>query len=145
MDLSYTFGSSEKGEIEEHLLACNHEFIPALEEKVDIAAYSEKLATHAQRFEARERLLLVGLVALYHDVPAERFFVTNVSVLPGYQGGGIAVQLMENAIAAARDNKVKEITLEVGRENEKAISFYKKFGFKADRKTEESYFLILTI
>ncbi len=48
-------------------------------------------------------------------------------LLPEYQGQGIGKQLMQKALTWLGDDK--HISLEVVSYNDKAISFYKKFGF----------------
>ena len=55
--------------------------------------------------------------------------ICQIAVHPELHHNGIGSQLLEEVIDDAYAKKVRNITLEVRKSNEKAINFYKKFGF----------------
>ena len=57
--------------------------------------------------------------------------VTNLSVHPDFQNKKVAHNLLLTSIDICYDEKIKFITLEVRKSNEKAIHLYEKFGFKS--------------
>jgi len=60
----------------------------------------------------------------------ERAELININVLEDYQNMGIASKLIEYMIDDCQNKKVDSITLEVRKDNIKAIYLYKKYGFK---------------
>jgi ribosomal protein S18 acetylase RimI-like enzyme len=116
--------------VQHHLNKCKDNFIPALHETVDIAEYSKKIVENAVTFEAWIQDELVGLVAAYlNDRENRTGFISNVSVLKEYAGKGIASQLINNCIEFARENKFREILLEVNGNNLQAVKLYEKYHF----------------
>ncbi|WP_196593764.1 ribosomal protein S18-alanine N-acetyltransferase [Pectinatus sottacetonis] len=57
--------------------------------------------------------------------------ITNVALIPEYRGKGIASLMIKNIISVVKKRAIDSMTLEVRPSNEKAISLYKKFGFKS--------------
>lgn len=114
-----------------HLHRCRHDFIPSLDTTVNIAAYAKKIVKNAVTFEAWLNNDLVGLIAVYlNDENNHSAYITNVSVEKEYAGKGIASQLLTNCINFAREERYKEIALEVNLNNQQAIKLYEKFLFK---------------
>ena len=125
------------GAVLRHLQACDAAFHPPLSARVDLAVYADKLAEHALRMEAWVGGELVGLVAVYCNAPDRgTAFVSNVSVLPGYTGQGIARQLMRNAIAHVRALNFATLSLEVDPRAVAAIRLYAALGFQAATGTD---------
>lgn len=58
-----------------------------------------------------------------------RLHLHHFGIHPEYQGQGLSHRLAEASIAFAREKKT-QIKLEVHRDNRKAVSLYKKHGFK---------------
>lgn len=56
--------------------------------------------------------------------------IALISVDAQHRGTGAADKLMDKAISIANDNKATVIELMVNKDNERAIAFYKKKGFK---------------
>jgi len=56
--------------------------------------------------------------------------VMGISVRKGYRNMGIGSALIEECIKTARQKKAKILRLEVFSTNKRAITFYKKYGFK---------------
>lgn len=130
MTVEYRRNAATAAEVTTHLTACDADFEPRLSTRVELAPYSQKLVAQAERFEAWSQGALVGLVAAYcNDTTSKRAFVTSVSVTPGWGGRGIGAQLMRACLAHAASVGMREVRLEVGRANARAIGLYVKLGF----------------
>jgi ribosomal protein S18 acetylase RimI-like enzyme len=57
--------------------------------------------------------------------------ITQICVMPGYQGNNIGWQLMENAILALRRRNYESLTLTVTSINRRAVELYEHLGFRA--------------
>ena len=130
-NITYKIKTATAEEIYFHLKECNANFIPPLDEKVDIQEYSKKLVDKSVTFEAWEDRILAGLIAAYlNDAEKKSGFITNVSTLKKYMGKGIASELMTRCIDYSKKHNFKEILLEVSEKNIEAIHLYTKNGFK---------------
>lgn len=135
--LEFTQDTSNVATVRDHIRACDEAFAPRLSERVDIAAYAEKIGAKARRFEAWFNGELVGLVAAYCNAPdRQTAFVTSVSVLPHSQGRGIASLLMQRCVSEARALGFRRLELEVGFDNDSAIALYRKQGFVIASKAD---------
>lgn len=116
-------------EIARHLRECSDSFEPPLAERVDIAAYAEKIAGKAIRFEAWDAASgLVGLVAVYDNAGLE-VFVTNVSVAPSCRGSGLAKHLLQSCFDRMDVPAARRYRLEVNQRSEAAVRLYTRMGF----------------
>ncbi len=57
--------------------------------------------------------------------------VTNLAVHPDFQGKGLAHLLIISALDMCYEDKIKYVTLEVRKSNERAKKIYEGFGFKS--------------
>ena len=129
-----------------HLKACDSDFIPPLSQRLSVSAYALKLMDKAVRFEAWCDTDLVGLIALYcNDSSKNSAFITNVSVVPQWQGHGIAGLLIGHCADAMSQLLFKTIELEVDERNSAAIGLYKKYGFVPSQAGDQSLFMTLAI
>ncbi|SFR38132.1 MULTISPECIES: GNAT family N-acetyltransferase [Halorubrum] len=64
----------------------------------------------------------------------DRLVVGDVYVNESYRGTGLADLLMERAVADARDHGCGELRLDVDVDNERATSFYERWGFEPYRR-----------
>jgi len=62
------------------------------------------------------------------------YYVSNVAVYPKFQGKGIGKALMLEAERLAMESGAERITLDVERNNERAIAIYKKLGYSIERE-----------
>ena len=142
MGLKYTEGMASEQEIYSHLMKCNESFITNLAKRVNLEEYSKKIFEKAVTFEAWSGDTLVGLVAAYFNDPDGQVgYITNVSTIRTYMGKGIASELMNMCIQYAKQYNVKEIKLEVCKDNNPAIHLYKEFGFM-DYKNKDDFMLM---
>ncbi len=65
--------------------------------------------------------------------------ICQIAVHPDIQRSGVGSELMKELISDAKAKKVRSMTLEVRKSNEKAINFYKKHGFKVSH-TKPGYY-----
>jgi GNAT superfamily N-acetyltransferase/SAM-dependent methyltransferase len=133
-------------QIAAHLLACDSAFVPPLSNRVVINEYAHKIAEKAVRFEAWQDGKLVALVAVYCNRGDEKTaFITSVSVLPEWQGRGIASQLVANAVEHAHALGFVRIELEVDNQNNAAASLYRKHGFSTDMASGQTTIMYLAM
>ncbi|RIH64891.1 GNAT family N-acetyltransferase [Mariniphaga sediminis] len=78
-----------------------------------------------------------GSATLYLYTKSLRIF--SIAVLPAYREQGIGKQLMEYIMAFARAKKMRRISLEVRRTDEKVIQFYKNAGFSFFEELPDYY------
>ncbi|WP_435154780.1 GNAT family N-acetyltransferase [Haladaptatus sp. DFWS20] len=79
-----------------------------------------------------------GLVGYVFVLPVRLAFIWDAAVLneifvhPDYRGTGVADDLMDAAIALARDQSLPldRLVLDVDRENDRAQAFYDRYGFE---------------
>ena len=65
--------------------------------------------------------------------------ICQIAIHPKYQRNHLGSLLMEEILKDCNAKKVRNITLEVRKTNEKGIGFYKKFGFKTMLIKEHYY------
>ena len=129
-----------------HLRACDDSFVPPLSRRVEIVTYAAKIVARAERFEAWTDDGLVGLLAAYcNELELRVAFVTSVSVVPEWQGQGIASELLRSCIAYVRQGSIQRIELEVDLRNPAAALLYKKHGFAVVSTREHTQTLQLAI
>ena len=137
--IKYKNNTSSLKAIREHLNECSNSFVPSLDTYVDIDDYSEKIYQKAVKFEAYIDKDLIGLIALYINLDIKTTFITNISVLPDYQGSKITKILFANCLEYVISNNFDKITLEVKSDNIRACKFYKKNGFQITNNSKEIY------
>ena len=71
---------------------------------------------------------VVGFINYYEIY--DRMEIVNFNVLDYFQNHHIGTKLLEKLFNFAEHNKIKNITLEVRIDNQKAIYLYEKYGFK---------------
>jgi ribosomal protein S18 acetylase RimI-like enzyme len=131
--IEYRTKTADETDILAHLRECAGNYVPRLDERVNLGEYSRKLYTKSMTFEAWEKHCLVGLIAAYFNSDsASLAYITNVSVSANYMGAGIASRLLSGCIEYARKEGFEAIELEVGKENNRAIALYKRFGFMTE-------------
>ncbi|GAB4221944.1 MAG: N-acetyltransferase [Francisella sp.] len=119
--------------------------IKDLEELINIensAFYSDKISKkqfiyniHKQKyfFVAKIKDLVVGYILCFEYKKTIRVY--SIAVSKNYQGKGIGHKLLEHLL----ENTNKNISLEVNTNNLKAISLYKKLGFKIKKQINNYY------
>ncbi|WP_107040048.1 GNAT family N-acetyltransferase [Brumimicrobium mesophilum] len=117
-------------DIIEYLTKMNQHFIPNLDERVNIKAYSKKIFEHAYRIEYFHENILSGLLAFYINDSCNFSFITTISVSPISQKQGVAQKLLDKLFfLCSTYTSIHQIKLEVSSRNLNAIKFYKKNNF----------------
>ena len=80
---------------------------------------------------------VVGFYDYWHTFDSATF--AQIAVDPIYQRQHLGSLLMEEIIKDAQAKKVRTITLEVRKTNEKAVNLYQKYGFKTTLTKEKYY------
>lgn len=112
-----------------HLRRCDADFAIPLSHRVALDDYAAKLARHAERCEAWDGNLLVGLVAMYTPSTSGGCFISNVSVDPTYRQRRLGSLLLSYSIKAAQALGATRLELEVDKECQGAQRLYSKMGF----------------
>lgn len=129
--LVYSIKKANRQEIYQHLQGVNKLFVPSLEERVDIADFSDKIFNNTITFEAWDNENLIGLLSVYFNNTIDYYaFINNVSTEKKYANSDIATSLMNSCIEYGQNNNFKIIGLEVSTQNLIAIKLYEKFGFQ---------------
>ncbi len=137
--ITFKKGTASVDEVFAHLNKCNNNFVPPLNNKVDIGLYSKKIVENSITFEAWIKDELVGLIAAYfNDTTKTTGYITSVSTVSEYAGRGIASQLLKMCIGYGIQNQFKIILLEVSQHNNNAIYLYKKYDFCEIGRKEEN-------
>ena len=144
--IDYRTKTASEENIYLHLNECSANFIPDLNETVDIKEYSKKIFSKAITFEAWKENRLIGLVAAYmNDIETFSAYITSVSVTRDYFGSGVALQILSMAIQYAEKNHFSTLRLEVNKLNKVAVQLYEKYNFKIVEEKENSYLMKLDI
>ncbi len=64
------------------------------------------------------------------EAEADEYFISNVAVLPRYQGQGLGSSMMRQVEAQALELGFRHISLTVEVENERAKSLYARLGYE---------------
>ena len=142
METNIKFAQNEASlnQIRTHLLSCDQTFYQELSTKTNIVEYSKRIFDHSVRFEAWSNKKLVGLVAAYFNDTVSQFgYITNVSVSSGYNGKGIASQLLATCINYGKQHNFKQIGLEVSKNNLGGLRLYEKHSFSFANETDTNF------
>jgi ribosomal protein S18 acetylase RimI-like enzyme len=71
---------------------------------------------------------------LEYELFNKYIYINQIHILPEYQSKGIGTNILNEIIKYGKKNK-KDIYLDVLQYNDKALEFYKKFGFKIYRES----------
>ena len=80
---------------------------------------------------------VVGFYDYWHTFDSAT--IAQIAIDPAYQRQRLGSLLMEEIIKDTKAKKVRTITLEVRKTNEKAVNLYQKYGFKTTLTKEKYY------
>lgn len=140
LNIKYSKNNSNYIDILNHLQRSNHLFKPVLSSYINLDEYSLKLYERSTRFEIFNDTYLIGLLAIYNRF--NECFISNFSLEESFIGHGLSNHLMLNFLEDSKIKKVKSISLEVFKINQRAVNFYNKHGFKIDQENNEKYTLV---
>ena len=94
------------------------------------AAYFTKLGENAEFITHVKRGEVAGFVAFYcNDYVSKCLYITLILVKPECRGEKIASGLIGSALVVARERGFSTCSLQVKKNNNSAISLYRKLGF----------------
>lgn len=70
------------------------------------------------------------------EVENDEYFISNMAVLPAYQGQGIGREILSHLEKTAMQKGFNKISLTVDVKNKRAFSLYKQTGFNVSEKVE---------
>ena len=120
-------------------------FEPPLSQTVNLKEYSRKLFSSAERIEVWEGHTLVALVAVYLNKDQGFGFITNVSLLSNYHGSGLGKSILKRCEELVKLNRLREIRLEVHKENVRAKRFYEKSNFALFEEKKDTQILVKSL
>lgn len=115
-------------------------------EHVDIEEYSKKIAKYANVYIMKEETTC-GLEAIYvNDRENKTAYVTLFGISAAYRRKQLGTRLFDHCVQEAVACGMRELKLEVRRDNNAALGFYLRAGLKilGDRG-EERYYMGKTI
>ena len=110
---------------------CENSFDPPLSHNIPytVSDYAKKLSEFAWFILCMEKEEIIGFTAYYLNQEGGFAYIPQIWVSDMHQRKGIGARMMEQLIIEAPVN-INAIRLEVRKNNEKAVSFYEKSGFK---------------
>lgn len=136
--------------VHELLEQFNSEFSPPLSTRIQsFDLYADKLVKYAFVFAAFSAGTpeAVGFCVIYaNDQNTKKAYISQLGVKQEFQGLGVGKLLINEAIRIALDQGMKELGLEVRKDNDKAIQFYKHFLFNVYSDIDEqNYYMKRTL
>ena len=124
---------------------CDNAFPIELFKRDNYKEIIDKILNHAFFYAAYgdEEKSAIGYVAFYaNDIKTKTAFITNIGVLEIHQRIHVGSYLMKTCIDVSRKNGMKFLRLEVLKENNKAINFYRHWEFEFEQEGEgDTYFM----
>lgn len=104
---------------------------------------ADKIVSNGTMLTILQNEEIIGFIAFYsNDLISKVAYITLVAVSPEHRGKSIGKKLILECIRISVMNGMTKIKLEVNKNNENAICFYKKCGFALlEECSEKSYFM----
>lgn len=133
--------SSEKRAIIE---CCDKSFIRPLTTRNDFEGLFSKIDNYAFFFAIFNGHNPIGYSVLYaNDAQTKVGYISIIAVLNNMQNKHVGSALMQKCIETSAEKGMTYIRLEVLKNNESAILFYERWGFKYERDcSDESIYMI---
>ena len=100
---------------------------------------SELLAPHTTYVVAEESNSLIGYAGLSKLPTSTTSDIQTIAVSESHRGLGVGRKLMESLLAFAKEQKAKEVFLEVREDKPTPQSLYSSLGFRAIDRRENYY------
>lgn len=132
-------------EICDILLKFSHLFVPTLVESIqDIISYAKKLSEKAFVYVALYNDDIVGFTTFYaNDFITKTAFGSLIAVLPDYQNRKIGQMFLTKIFNTAKEVGMTRMKISVRKDNDKAITLYKKYGFEYYCEEDNEHFLMI--
>ncbi|MBM3430572.1 MAG: GNAT family N-acetyltransferase [Bacteroidetes bacterium] len=119
-----------------NLISSHNNLIDGIYIPHDLDVYVEKLVNKAIILTYHDACELKGFVAFYANNPNGEAFLSMILVHKNSQGNNIGKLLLESSIMVLRNKNILNYSLEVLKQNLKAIELYKNFGFQIEEDKE---------
>lgn len=127
----------------------NNVFSPPISERIkdigkveNIKKYSEKLHKHAFFYVAKDIEKLGFIIFYANNYDDKTSYISFIGVKQNFQNKRIGEKLLKVCIEKSLEMGMKYIRLRVQKDNQRALSFYKKNGFSYEKKDDEESFYI---
>lgn len=85
---------------------------------------------------------LIGFSCFYcNDYQSRTAYISLIAVKQEYEHNGYGTRLLEEVKKIARDKGMNRLRLEVRKNNDRAISLYRKEGFISEKQLEDSFYM----
>ena len=106
----------------------------------DFDTYLEKIYQNAYTYVAKIEDEIVGIIIFYaNDFDTKTAFITLIEVNQAYRKHHIGKALMGECFSISKSLGMQKINLEVAKDNEGAIVFYKKLHFGTIGENNDRY------
>lgn len=100
-------------------------------DSLNIEDYVEKIKNRAINYIYEENGKDIGLISFYaNDLESKTAYISLIFVLNDFKGKGVSIALINKCIETCCLLGMKQIKLEVSKENFRAINFYKYNNFE---------------
>lgn len=125
--------------IKEILQSCRNDFYnQSLNNDEMIDKLAQKFAMYGRVLVAQEGKQTAGFVAYYVNSATKTAYISMIILQKAYQGQGLGSLLLKSMLADCEQANQQKVRLEVADQNEKAIGFYKKWGFTWEGQASET-------
>lgn len=115
-------------EVYEHLMSRMPGFAPRGDELV---CYLQKMLTHGKILVAENEHRLEGIIGFYaNDIRSKVAYVSTFVVSKEVEGSGLSRELFERFLTSAQSSGMTDVSLNVRKDNLRAIAFYRKMGLQ---------------
>lgn len=113
-------------------------FVPTLSSQTNLPDYAKKISEHAELLWVICDDEIIGMCAFYVNC-LPKAYLTSISVLPDFQGKGVAGSLLRQTIGICRQYGFVYLYLEVFKHNTRAYTIYQQTGFNTIKDSGEKW------
>lgn len=115
--------------------------------QVDVEEIADKFYKYAHVIVYRKDDEFAGFAGFYcNDKKDKTAYISLIAVDPNHRNSGIGKALVNEVVKTAKESGMNIIKLEVRKNNQNAVLFYKSLGFMmSDYTSEESYYMYLNL
>ena len=135
----------DKTRINQIITDCDSAFEKPITKLENYSILLNKISERSYFYCACKDNKIAGYTAFYaNDTADKRAYISLLAVKPEYQGLQIGQRLIEKCFGVSLEYNMKYVLLEVRKDNDKGLRFYKKNGFliQNENPNEEKYVLI---
>lgn len=107
-------------------------FDPSITSRIsNLKVYTSKLFKNGLTYVIQENDHILGFISMYaNDIEKKEAYIIFLAVAHHYQGNNLGEKLLDHCIQISTQKGMKSVRLEVQKDNQIAIRFYQKHGFK---------------